>query len=786
MDKQSATSTKSRSRSALAAVLLLAVLTLLIYHGVVFRPGVIYGRDTALQGYPLAWFEVETLKNWDVPGWFPYMLSGFPLTTASPFYPSDYLVRFFPVTRFVTWRYILHTFAAAVMMFLMLRRFKRGYTASVIGGMCFGFSAFFISKVYAGHGLALWTGTWLPLTILFLDLAIDTGRPRYAVLSGAVLGLQILGQHPQYVFYSLLALLLFGLWRVVPRLAREPKAGKAASFFGLGALVGLFAFLISSPHLLPFLQMMNLSNRGGGTGYDYASSLSMHPAQLITAAVPSFWGNPAMQNSVFGALYWDAAMYIGVIPLLLAAAAFIWSRDPKAKYFKALAVISLVIALGKHTPLFTWIYHIPGFDMIRAPGKILFLYAFAAAALAAYGADLLVASADRVSASPERKKVGRLFICSFIVFAAVLVVWIVGREHIFSVAETAIISTRGDSTDAFGKLGGLYSLQVASLAWTTLFAAVGAVVVAAASRTRIRPGAAGVVIASVIFLDLYMYADPLLYTHNARKLYASGDRGAIAAVQSDPDRFRILPLDTAVFQYAQGVFDNLESVNGYMPISIARYANYVGAINGTPGYVDVSADIQNFESPLVGLLNVKYVLSSQELASKHLTEVFSGRAHVYRNNRWLPRAFIVHQSKRVADADLALREITSSSFDPLNTVIVESDGPVPKVYGDSSNDRVRFLSYSANDIRIAADMGSPGYLFLSEVYYPDWRAWVDGKPARILPANYLFRAVYLPRGRHEVRMSFVSSRYRIGSGMAVSSLVFIAGMIAVERRRRVG
>jgi len=80
-----------------------------------------------------------------------------------------------------------------------------------------------------------------------------------------------------------------------------------------------------------------------------------------------------------------------------------------------------------------------------------------------------------------------------------------------------------------------------------------------------------------------------------------------------------------------------------------------------------------------------------------------------------------------------------------------------------------------------------GYLVLSDVYYPGWRATVDGVPAEIQRADYVFRAVLLPPGEHTVRMEFISWPWRVGlatSFVTWAGLVAWAGVVFKRRRQR--
>ena len=82
--------------------------------------------------------------------------------------------------------------------------------------------------------------------------------------------------------------------------------------------------------------------------------------------------------------------------------------------------------------------------------------------------------------------------------------------------------------------------------------------------------------------------------------------------------------------------------------------------------------------------------------------------------------------------------------------------------GDASEGRAVITSYSLNEIGLEAEAASEGYLVLSEVYYPGWRAYVDGAEEPLLRANYAFRAVYLEPGLHEVRLVFAPTSWKVG------------------------
>jgi len=64
------------------------------------------------------------------------------------------------------------------------------------------------------------------------------------------------------------------------------------------------------------------------------------------------------------------------------------------------------------------------------------------------------------------------------------------------------------------------------------------------------------------------------------------------------------------------------------------------------------------------------------------------------------------------------------------------------------------VKYGNTEIELEADSPDGGWVVLNDVWQPWWFAEVDGRPAEILRANVLFRAVAVPPGRHKVRFVF--------------------------------
>jgi hypothetical protein len=159
---------------------------------------------------------------------------------------------------------------------------------------------------------------------------------------------------------------------------------------------------------------------------------------------------------------------------------------------------------------------------------------------------------------------------------------------------------------------------------------------------------------------------------------------------------------------------------------------------------------------------------------------------VYQNERAFPRAYVVPEGVvRARNDDSALVRLTSRPFDAVRQVTLE-EGPLDRLPPELLN-RPRFgqpldptvlppaatlTDLSSDRIRVDTPDGPGGFLVLTDLYHRGWRASVDGQPAPVYLANFLFRGVYLPPGPHVVEFVFEPLSLRLGLAISVTTLLF--------------
>jgi hypothetical protein len=182
---------------------------------------------------------------------------------------------------------------------------------------------------------------------------------------------------------------------------------------------------------------------------------------------------------------------------------------------------------------------------------------------------------------------------------------------------------------------------------------------------------------------------------------------------------------------------------------------------------------------------VEPVLVVPALDTGELELLYDGPNKVYLNRDALPRAWVVHRVTQVPENDIEAVEtrLVADDFDPAVEAIVE--GALPGSLGEvSDDDQVKITSYTAHRIEIEADLNRPGVLVLSDMFYPGWRAYIDGIEQVIYPTNLTMRGVYLEAGKHQVIFEYRPSLFITGLCISSGSIVLVLVALTVQQLRK--
>jgi hypothetical protein len=164
--------------------------------------------------------------------------------------------------------------------------------------------------------------------------------------------------------------------------------------------------------------------------------------------------------------------------------------------------------------------------------------------------------------------------------------------------------------------------------------------------------------------------------------------------------------------------------------------------------------------------------------------IYDGPNKIYKNTQALPRAYVVHQVTQAVAGDIEAVKayLSADDFDPAIEAVIE--GALGEDLGAAHiDDKVRFISYSPERVVIEANIQEPGLLVLSDVLYPGWEVYVDGKEQPIIATNLIMRGVYLSGGEQRIEFVYKPIMFYRGLGISgVTLFLIIAALLWSVRR----
>ncbi|MGE5180327.1 MAG: hypothetical protein ACM3PF_14670 [Bacteroidota bacterium] len=776
-----------------------ALLVLVFFYPLVFGKVFVSPDSVAPAGFSK--YAMDALNTRHVYAlWNPYQFLGMPSFGSLAFvpyvYPLDPVFGFLnTVLHFpdLTWL-LAHYLLIAIAMIALVRAFGAGPDAALIAAATFALTPNLVAVGAFGHGSQIMTAAWLPVLFLLYDRFARRGSLLALAGFAFAAALQLLRGHVQIVFYSWLALGIYALYLAI-QAGRARRAGEAVRALG-GLAAGLaLGFGMSAFLYLPVHEYAKLSIRsagqGSGAGFEYATSWSFHPAEMLTFLIPSMFG-------FGGRTYWgtmpftDYPNYMGIIPLALAVYGAMRARGAARGYWITLAAAALLISFGKYLkPLYSLLYDVvPYFNKFRVPVMILVLLQFAVAVLAALGLDAALRTGDGASAAkppkgaraprPKGREPASAWMRAAIYAGAGGVAAVVLLTLVSPSLQAAAAKARNLPPALAEEAIGMADVDALK---SGLVLAAAFFILGLRAQGRLSRLTAALLVVGLTAVDLWgidrKIMDP--QTGSAAE-YAQNftETPDITFLKKDPTEFRILPLrwdDTRYSAYG------IATVLGYHPAKPRLYQAFMD----TAFYTNPSLRIMR-------LLNVKYVMADGYYrdSTSGVTLRLDGPAgatKVYEIEGAVPRAYVVHAILPVRNDSDALAYLrASASLDPRRQAIWSESPPYPHFTEPAEPDSVTRIRYDMNGSEYLVRNASPGLFVQVDQWDPDWRATVDGEPATIHRVDYLLRGILLPPGVHRVRLWYMPAALEAGIKISVASavaalLVAAAGLWTARRRR---
>jgi len=751
----------------------------------IFRDRVLYWGTAILQFQPWHQMVADALKSGSVPLWTHSVGNGAPLLAnlqSAVLYPPNLLYLALPAYRAMSLLMAAHVALAGCFAYLLARYLGMRPVAALVAGLSYGLAGFFVARSQFASMTSAYP--WLPLSVLLLERLIRRPSLRRAAWLALALAAFLCAGHAQMWYYALLLLGTYALWRGWAGPSVRASRGARARIAPVAwlALAVALALLLSAAQVLPTAELMQHSQRLGGPDFEYATTYSFWPWHFLTFLAPDLFGNPASGDYWGYANYWEDCGYVGVLPLALALYA-VYRRVRRGRggdgrpptmewlvpFLSAVALLSLALALGSHSPLFMAAYKwFPGVRWFQAPARFLFLYTFAVSVLAGYGAELLVPSKAWV----RRGRLAAVGSIGAIFIALALRLGLPGVEVTFA--------------------GAMLRLAV-TVAVIGLWLAFSLGRRSGTSRALWRW--AGI---ALIAVDLLTFGRPLVPTAPASGY--SGQVELVGVLEPSGEPYRILTTESyeynTMFSHytrfadfgAQNeevvrelratllpnlcAMEGLETASNYDPLLDARYLAFRRAAEAADGEA---------QQRLLAEMNVRYLVSRKPSLDTEPVWDKPGIA-VEENGAVYPRVRFAPQATQVADSGQWERILESGELSPDHVWLEEA--PMT-VHGEASGSAIIAWDASWNAISVGAELPTPGYVVVSETYHPGWRAWDNGEPVRVLRGDYAFMAIPIAEaGSHDIELQFRPASWTVGC--LVSGLALAAVLVAVAWPRRRG
>jgi len=367
-------------------LLALGAILLLVYRRAASLRGVFYVGDIFRLNYPARALYAAGLGKGHIPLWTSDALGGYPILAegqTGAYYPPNLLLyRWLALPAALNYSVLLTYWIMGAGVFFYTRSLGLRRGPAFLAACTFMLGGF--ASAHLNHLNMLAAVAWLPFLLWAVERATRAGRWTNWALVAAFFGLQGLAGHPQISLLS--ALLALGQALMGPlstpgsELTPWRRVSQAA-FCGCALLGGA---ALAAVQWGPTYELMRQSQREQGLDYQFFTSFSLAPADLIRLVSPFVHGNP------FPELSQESIGYVGALPLVLAALAPLRCRNRVVAFWGPVALLAVLLALGRWNPAYRLLLHVPLLNRFRVPARYLLWLDLAVAVLAATGADSLL------------------------------------------------------------------------------------------------------------------------------------------------------------------------------------------------------------------------------------------------------------------------------------------------------------------------------------------------------------------------------------------------------------
>ncbi|WP_315513528.1 YfhO family protein [Prevotella histicola] len=713
-------------------------------------------------------------------------------------------------------------FAYLLGFYILLRAFDFRQSLAALGSVMWAFSSYFLIIIAAGHLWKVMALAYLPPMIAGVVLAY---RGRY--LSGFIVtalftAFEIKANHVQMTYYYLFIILFMVIGYLVKSIREKQLAIflKATGVLAAAALIGIAINLSSLYHTWQYqkesmrgkseLVKKDAANQtSSGLDRDYITQWSYGIDETLTLLVPDAKGGasvPLSKNatamakadpqiqSMIPQLY-DAfpqyfgtqpgtsgPVYVGAFVLFLFILGLFIVKGPMKWALLAATVLSILLAWGHNFMGFTnfFLDYIPMYAKFRTVASILVIAEFTIPLLAALALKKIVDEPDVLS---KQMKFAYISLALTAGVAALIALFPDMMGPFVSEQERQMIGSiqgmdGGTARTILANISDMRAAMVSSDAWrSVIIILIGFALLFAYKLKKLR---ADYMIAALLVLCLVdMWQVDKRYLNDEMFVPKSERDMPQQPTATDTEINKDKSLDYRVLNFASNTFNENEtsyfhkSIGGYHPAKLRRYQEMVDAyivpemqkamqaIAAKGGNMQQVDGVKLF--PVLNMLNTKYfIFPLQGGATAPLQNPYA------QGNGWF-----VDKIDYVADANAEYAEV--GKIDVRHEAVADKqfEAVLGQAKVNDSTATVKLDKYEPNNLQYTVNSKNGGIVVFSEIYYPGWKATVDGQSVELGRVNYILRAVNVKPGKHIVVLDFHPTSISTTETIAYISIVIL-------------
>lgn len=680
-----------------------------------------------------------SLRRGEWPLWNPYNLSGHPLAAeaqSAPYSPFTLLACLLPAAVSMTYSFAMVLFLAALSAFLLARELDCSEGAALIAAVGWGLAS---SIVLYGHTAMGFATAYMPLLLAATRRVVHRPGIATAALLATALTLCLLAGHPESLFLNVLV----GCAYAVFELARTRTKPWRPIVTALAA--GVVAACVCAIFLLPLLEALpqsaevlikgDQSRRSAGVANDRALAAlarDVFPYLHVRAWMTPNLGLIGAETAAAGSIVLALAIYA------------VWRRRSSATWFFAALGLVCIAAGVRWRPVADALQQVPLLH-ITHHDRLAFAGALCLVLLAAFGVDEILRRDDRRAAA--------ITLAITFVLLAIGTYWL--TQHV----------VLGAVAGGYGKHKIFAELFFLALAAALLM-----------TRVPMRWLAP-----ALIALLAMQRVTSEIDTFSAWPAEAAWPKLALLEpLRNVREPFRFVGRGTA-FPPASNTFYGLEDVRGYEALTLFQYVQTWELWNRPHGTWYHRVD--DLTTPLLSFMNVRYAIqsSADAVPPGWRTIATQNDSSLLENANVIERLFIPERvlvgsmsAAEVVDRMAELRDFRTFAW------ILAPGESMERTNGPG---RIHLRSRSiGGEYLFDADMQGDGWVVISDSAWLGWRAYVDDHRVKMSRANAAFLSVYVPAGKHSVRVVYRPASFVRGRAITFATVATIAIAIVLRKR----